>query len=615
MGDFHLKKTKKMKFFFFLSFILIKLSSQDDITFCPASGTSSCVVANHWVNRYEYYSPFLHVISIYPNGGPLSGGTEIEITGSGIRDFGSLMKCKFGENVIVQGKLRTKFGQSFNPFNNDIMICESPSWLNSTVVTVEISLTGETYTSDGVTFTYYESPTIEKIIPTSGSTKGGVLTVTGSGFLESENVTTMDFDYKCLFSSIVSQNGSSQVPISITTTATVLQSRETTSVLECNYPEVNFIGNVKVSISLNGKDFEESSIIFTYEDFWHIPATNGKPPSSRLFHTFTLVDQTPRKILMFGGFDGRFRNDLHSFYLDVMSDFYPSSTSYDNIWTDVSDTNFTTGEWPGVRAQHATAWINGFLYVFGGVSNFLGSSLSNIYKLDTNSMSWSKIVASGTAPSPRSQHSMSAVIPIQSIFIFGGRSYEECGYGSKRLCFVSKRDSFFFNTTKEVWSQAEAPEDIDATNVTKPLPTKGHSAVTIEESVWIFGGESISKKGETILTNSLFKFNSRERKWYEITPNNYPDALPQKREAHTATLLNSRFICLFGGRGSTGALNDLWLFDTVSLVWSSISPTWSPSPRFSHVAAAITSNSLLIWGGMNGNGKMLDDLYELIVPA
>jgi hypothetical protein len=173
------------------------------------------------------HSPNLRVFSLTPNSGPITGGTEVQVTGAGVRDFGGLMKCKFG-NVIVQGKLRTnpgsfqinqsiyqsivnalislidqvitsqwmnlfalnctillfwklhlppsiasrkqifelvitceivRAGEKFSPFNNDIMICVAPLSLNATVVSVEISLTGETYTTDNVPFTYFGKST------------------------------------------------------------------------------------------------------------------------------------------------------------------------------------------------------------------------------------------------------------------------------------------------------------------------------------------------------------------------------------------------------------------------------------------------------------------------
>jgi hypothetical protein len=102
------------------------------------------------------YSPNLAVTKLEPNSGPVQGGTEVTITGSGFRNFGKLMKCKFG-NIVVPARLRTTYGHVFNPYNGDTLVCEAPQIASATAVAVEVTLTGDTYTNEGIQFTYYGS--------------------------------------------------------------------------------------------------------------------------------------------------------------------------------------------------------------------------------------------------------------------------------------------------------------------------------------------------------------------------------------------------------------------------------------------------------------------------
>ena len=55
-------------------------------------------------------SPNLEVKALRPNAGPVSGGTEVILEGQGIRDFGRLMKCKFGD-TIVDARMFVGIGQ------------------------------------------------------------------------------------------------------------------------------------------------------------------------------------------------------------------------------------------------------------------------------------------------------------------------------------------------------------------------------------------------------------------------------------------------------------------------------------------------------------------------
>ena len=78
---------------------------------------------------------------------------------------------------------------------------------------------------------------------------------------------------------------------------------------------------------------------------------------------------------------------------------------------------------------------DGSLWLFGG---YLDSAPSDdLFKLDVKAQQWIKIVAFGTRPSPRRDHSMVGVG--DNIYVFGGRTnYDEEGRSSEYESTLNK---------------------------------------------------------------------------------------------------------------------------------------------------------------------------------
>lgn len=76
---------------------------------------------------------------------------------------------------------------------------------------------------------------------------------------------------------------------------------------------------------------------------------------------------------------------------------------------------------------------------------------------------------------------------------------------------------------------------------------------------------------------------------------------------------------LFGGRGSSGDLGDVWAFDLADDSWERIQPdAEGPTPRFTHNAVYdATGHRMLIWSGrmVDGSGSTLfNDVWASIWP-
>ena len=67
--------------------------------------------------------------------------------------------------------------------------CTTPPWFPAEKVTVEITVNGFDYTANGNQFSYYNTPEIVDVSPTSGPISGGsVLTIRGNNFIETDSL-------------------------------------------------------------------------------------------------------------------------------------------------------------------------------------------------------------------------------------------------------------------------------------------------------------------------------------------------------------------------------------------------------------------------------------------
>ncbi|CAE7276900.1 rngB, partial [Symbiodinium pilosum] len=90
---------------------------------------------------------------------------------------------------------------------------------------------------------------------------------------------------------------------------------------------------------------------------------------------------------------------------------------------------------------------------------------------------------------------------------------------------------------------------------------------------------------------------------------------PSGRHEHSAIYdPESHSMLIFGGMdGSDGHLSDVWALDLKVMAWKKLQPTGtSPSGRMEHSAIYDPeSHSMLIFGGMDGLGKRLSDVWAL----
>eukprot|EP00742_Colponemidia_sp_Colp-10_P007607 GILJ01008199.1.p1 GENE.GILJ01008199.1~~GILJ01008199.1.p1 ORF type:complete len:1333 (-),score=224.94 GILJ01008199.1:1192-5190(-) len=127
------------------------------------------------------------------------------------------------------------------------------------------------------------------------------------------------------------------------------------------------------------------------------------------------------------------------------------------------------------------------------------------------------------------------------------------------------------------------------TNGPSPSPRDSHSAVVYNTSMVIFGGSNSESR-----YNDTHFFDTFTRRWSRPHMRGRP---PPEREGHTATVLRKKWMIIFGGCDQDTQFGDIWMCNLDTLLWNELQ--WEgipPSPRDSHSAVAIT-NRIFIFGG------------------
>jgi len=190
---------------------------------------------------YHYYvSPIIKDIS--PKSGPESGGSRVRLLGPQFTNLssGTEFMCRFQP---VDHSSPAKYIPAVYE-NSTSIICRSPGgWGSGSKVYVDVTFNGEDYTDARLEYYFYS---VVSAAPRSGPSDGtaGILTVTGSGFKESENVF-------CAFDNVRYK------PIDVSWTQ-----------IHCRIPKPkygdDFFGAVPLEVSLNGIDTHKFEGGFQY---------------------------------------------------------------------------------------------------------------------------------------------------------------------------------------------------------------------------------------------------------------------------------------------------------------------------------------------------------------
>lgn len=223
-------------------------------------------------------------------------------------------------------------------------------------------------------------------------------------------------------------------------------------------------------------------------------------------------------------------------------------------------------------------------------------------------MEWKQAYVTGSSPAARSRHS--ATLVGTQLFVFGGgddsRVYNDV-YVLETGCNLLKKQKkiylLFFFLEKMSWSRP-------IIKGTPPSARWGHTCSCLGDGrLLVFGGHDGNK-----MLNDIHILDSNNMTWSQLNlPTKIQDGqmhvLPQPRAGHTITLVGKKLV-LFGGGDGSNILNDIWVFDPTSMIWTPLLVSGSPpSARCAHTSSLL-DGKLVIFGGGDGS-RRFKDLYVL----
>uniref|UniRef100_A0AAZ1XW62 Host cell factor 1 n=1 Tax=Oreochromis aureus TaxID=47969 RepID=A0AAZ1XW62_OREAU len=329
---------------------------------------------------------------------------------------------------------------------------------------------------------------------------------------------------------------------------------------------------------------DELHVYNTATNQWFIPAVRGDIPPGCAAYGF-VCDGT--RLLVFGGMVeyGKYSNDLYELQASRWE------------WKRLKAKAPKNGPPPCPRLGHSFSLIGSRCYLFGGLANDsedpknnIPRYLNDLYCLElrpgSSVVGWEIPATSGPPPPPRESHT--AVVTTNHgasrLIIYGGMS--GCRLG----------DLWVLDIDSLVWSKP-------GLGGTAPLPRSLHSATTINNKMYVFGGwvplvmddvKVATHEKEWKCTNTLACLNLDTMCWETVLMDTSEENIPRARAGHCSVAINSRLYIWSGRDGYRKAWNnqvcckDLWYLETerpcapsrVQLVranTTSLEVSWGPS--------------------------------------
>jgi hypothetical protein len=308
---------------------------------------------------------------------------------------------------------------------------------------------------------------------------------------------------------------------------------------------------------------------------WSLLIPSGPRPSGRFSHAGA-YDPVRDRFIVFGGYDGAFKNDVWALTLSAT----PS-------WTQLSP----SGAAPRLDAMTAVYdRVRDRLLIFGGWDGF--SFHNEVWSLSlAGAGSWSILGTSGTPPPPRRHYAAVYDVARDRLVISGGVDFNQ-----------ELSDTWALDLSgTPTWSRVSA--------IPVPPARDGHRAVydAAGNRMVIFGGYSMSTFNYFGDTWALSLIGTPT--WSPVLSG--PDLIPPRRDHLTVLDPSGDRLVVFGG-WSGGPRNDVWQLSLgAHPAWSRIFAEGTPpTPRFVHTGIYDpVRQRLLVFGGYDG--AFVNDVWAL----
>ncbi|CAL0334902.1 unnamed protein product [Lupinus luteus] len=133
------------------------------------------------------------------------------------------------------------------------------------------------------------------------------------------------------------------------------------------------------------------------------------------------------------------------------------------------------------------------------------------------------------------------------------------------------------------------------------------SACAVGNRVVVFGGEGVNM--QPMNDTFVLDLNSSNPEWQHVQVSSPPPG----RWGHTLSCVNGSHLVVFGGCGTQGLLNDVFVLnlDAQPPTWREISGLAPPLPRSWHSSCTLDGTKLIVSGGCADSGVLLSDTFLL----
>ncbi len=227
---------------------------------------------------------------------------------------------------------------------------------------------------------------------------------------------------------------------------------------------------------------------------------------------------------------------------------------------------------PSARSGHTAVWTGTQLIVWGGVGDGGYAPTGGVYTVSSGI--WTGVSPSN-APAARDGHI--AIWTGTHMLIWGGQN------GNGLL-----NDGALYNPATDQWSALGVANP--------PAARSGATALWTGTQLFIWGGRgSAGALGDGA---TLVFAGSSPSFWNSLSTLSAPNA----RQNHTAVWTGTKML-IWGGRNSSGALNDGAAYSPTTGTWQALGANNVPAARYDH-AAVWSGQEMLIFGGATSTGEL-----------
>jgi hypothetical protein len=176
-------------------------------------------------------------------------------------------------------------------------------------------------------------------------------------------------------------------------------------------------------------------------------------------------------------------------------------------------------------------------------------------------------------------------------FLYDNKFYLVFGWDTPTNSQVETVMYLDLNTSDYKWKKANFPDNIGRDSF-------GFSLV--KDTAYIFGGYKVQ-----ISTNEFITLDLKTNTYQQI--HEETKFIPARMYQSMVTINGKLY--MFGGKGLTQRLEDLWVFDIIQKEWLLQTSSGTPPGARSSYASTSQGDIMVIWGGVSDSGY-LNDLYK-----